>query len=240
MPGRKKPRRGAAQRKGLGVGAKVVAPRSPAGSKAKRTAVEEALGDLTSFLERCGAPGFIIGGIAVIAWGFGRSTLDIDAAVAVAPSESGSLLLRLRRAGFVARIPDARAFAEENLVILVRHARTGFDVDISLAQLDFEKEALGHLQHRPFGCVQIPVPRPTDLIVYKMIAARPRDLQDVEELLARGLAVDEPRVVKLLREFDSLLETDRAAEWRRLRARLQPTRRGLNRSVGSRAPRRRS
>ncbi|MHB8874510.1 MAG: DUF6036 family nucleotidyltransferase [Myxococcaceae bacterium] len=95
------------------------------------------------------------------------------------------------------------------------------DVDLSLAQLDFERDALRHTVRRKFGTVRIPVPRPTDLIVYKMIAARPRDLQDVEELLARGLDVDEQRVEQRLQEFDSLLDLDRANEWRRLLQRLR-------------------
>jgi hypothetical protein len=34
--------------------------------------------------------------------------------------------------------------------------------------------------------------------------------------MARRVAVDEPRVEALLRELDSLLDLDRAGEWRRL------------------------
>jgi len=193
----------------------------PGSRRAKCSATEEALAALTSFLSRCGAPASIIGGIAVIAWGFGRSTLDIDAAVAVPGSEAGALLAGLKSAGFVPRIPRAAAFARENYVLLLRHKRTGVDVDLSLAQLEFERVALRNAEIRRFGAVRIPVPRPTDLVVYKMIAARPRDLQDVEELLARGLAVDEQRVESLLRDFDSLLDLDRVGEWRRLLERLR-------------------
>lgn len=220
MPRRKEPRRGRAKGAGVSRGSRPVAKGSTGGSKAKESGTERALADLTAFLDECGAPASIIGGIAVIAWGFGRSTLDIDAAVAIPPSEVRSLAERFRKAGFVPRIPDATPFAEENLVLLLRHAETGMDVDISLAQLDFEREALAHTERRPFGRVLIPVPRPTDLIIYKMIAARPRDLQDVEELIARGLPVDRDRVARLLSEFDALLETDREIQWRRLLVRL--------------------
>jgi hypothetical protein len=53
-----------------------------------------------------------------------------------------------------------------------------------------------------------------------MIAGRLRDLQDVEELLARALVVNRAKIERLLREFDALLEIDRLDEWKRLLRRL--------------------
>ena len=221
MPSRKKPGRSKAKRTRRRGASRPLGPRRSSSSKTKASGFEQALTDLTAFFEAVGAPAAIIGGIAVIAWGFGRSTLDVDAAIAVPPSRARALLKKIAAAGFLARIPDAGAFAEKNLVLLLRHRKSGIDVDLSLAQLDFEHEALTHAQSRQFGMVTIQVPRPTDLVVYKMIASRPRDLQDVEELLARGLAIDPNRVERLLREFDALLELDRAGEWLRLLDRRQ-------------------
>jgi hypothetical protein len=64
------------------------------------------------------------------------------------------------------------------------------------------------------------VPHPTDLVVYKMVAARPKDLEDIEALVIGGADVDAARVEALLRDFDELLGSDRAGEWRALWGRL--------------------
>ncbi len=212
----KKPKRSPAKGKGRGRSAKSLGEGRSGLGKEKGSRFEQALTELTAFLDGCGAPAAVIGGIAVVAWGFGRSTLDIDVAIAFAPSRVASLLKRMEAAGFEARIPDAAAFARENLVLLMRHSQTGVDVDVSLAQLDFEKDALHHSEQRPFGSVLIRVPRATDLIIYKMLAARPRDIQDVEELVSLGLVIDTDRIERVLGEFDVDLGLDRANQWRRL------------------------
>ena len=62
----------------------------------------------------------------------------------------------------------------------------------------------------------IRVPRATDLIIYKMLAARPRDIQDVEELVSLGLVIDNDRIERVLGEFDVDLGLDRANQWRRV------------------------
>lgn len=176
---------------------------------------ERALADVTAVLGALDAPSAVIGGIAVIAWGFARFTGDIDCAIAASREEARALMTAFERQGFSARTDDAVAFAEENLVLLLRHVETQVDVDVSLAQLAFEGAALARAVERPFGVVQVRVPQVTDLLVYKLVAGRPKDLQDAEELLARH-EVDEARIEQLLREFDELLNTDRVADWRRL------------------------
>jgi hypothetical protein len=143
------------------TGTKLVRRSAGAGNKQER-----ALIDVTDVLEKLERPSAIIGGIAVIAWGFSRLTADIDCAIAAAGFESG---------GFEPRTKDAVAFAEQNLVLLMRHKETGVEVDASLAQLEFEGAALRAAVSRRFGRTSIRVPTVADLIIYKMVAGRPRD-----------------------------------------------------------------
>jgi hypothetical protein len=221
MASRTKPTRKKTPRSGKLAGARAVAPSHPRQPKkdSKLSSLESALRDLHAVLTKAKVPFAVIGGIAVIAWGFGRATLDIDAAIATPAVNIAAWLPRFASAGFVPRIAAAATFAERNFVLLLRHEPTGIDIDISFAQLEFELEALSNSQLRKFGAIKISVPHPTDLIVYK-IAGRPRDLQDTEELLARNLPIDHAKVERLLREFDALLEVDRLGEWQRLLRRL--------------------
>jgi len=65
MPTRKKPGRPKAKGARVGRGARPLAKSRPRGRKAQGSATEQALADLTSFLDASGAPASIIGGIAV-------------------------------------------------------------------------------------------------------------------------------------------------------------------------------
>lgn len=181
-------------------------------------AQERVLSALARVFKRLEQPAAVIGGVAVIAWGHARLTSDVDCAIASPPEEIGTILNEFEREGFSPRVEDAEAFARDNLVLLLQHDETGIGVDASLAQLGFEHAALRSSVLRPFGSVKVRVPQLTDLFIYKLVAGRPKDLQDVEELvaLAAEVEIDATRIEATLSEFDALLETNRLGEWQRL------------------------
>lgn len=113
--------------------------------------LEEALEALTKALTECGAPWAVIGGIAVIARGVRRFTTDIDAAVRGDVVTVDSLLPLLAKFSILPRIADAVAFAEANLVLLLRHQPTGVDLDVSFAWSAFEHVALATSTMASFG-----------------------------------------------------------------------------------------
>ncbi len=154
-----------------------------------------------------GPPGMIIGGMAVIALGFPRTTVDIDATVRATLDDLDSLVRRCESAGIEPRVAGAVDFAKVRRVLLMKHRDSGVEVDISLAALPFEEEAIAHRRMIDIGGLRMAIPRVDDLLVYKMVASRPQDLRDVEELLLRYVnAVDLPRVRRLIGEFSEVLE----------------------------------
>ncbi len=119
----------------------------------------------------------------MIAHGVPRYTADVDATVS-APGEPLERIFEVfvgRR--IVPRIDGALAFARERQVLLLRHEPSGVDLDVSLASLPFEVEAIRRSETRDYAGVTIRIPRPDDLVIYKLVAARPRDHEDVERLL---------------------------------------------------------
>jgi hypothetical protein len=136
--------------------------------KAAVQAVGAALSDLP-------VPGMLIGGIAVIARGVPRLTRDVDATVAGGAIGLTDMLDRLRAYDLSPRIEDAVEFAAVNQVLLLRHDPSGVDVDISIAWLPFELEAITASEPLELAGARIPVARAEDLIVYKAIAFRPQD-----------------------------------------------------------------
>ena len=113
------------------------------------------------------APAMIIGGIAVIARGAPRLTRDVDATVAGGTIELPALLDALRAYEVVPRIPDVMAFAAANQVVLLTHRPSGVDVDVSIAWLPFELEALAAAEHLVIAGAEVAVARAEDLIIYK-------------------------------------------------------------------------
>lgn len=125
----------------------------------------------------------IIGGIAVIARGVRRMTTDIDATVRGDQADVASLVRALAKKRIVPRIDNAERFASESLVLLLRHDPTGVEFDVSMAWTDFEHAAIAASSVAAFGVVKAPMARPEDLIVFKAIAGRPKDIEDAAALL---------------------------------------------------------
>jgi hypothetical protein len=187
------------------------------------SAILAALAALAEALTESGAPAMIIGGIAVIARGVPRQTVDVDATVWGDATSIEALVEVFRRHHIVPRITDAVAFAKERQVLLLRHSDTGTPIEVTLASLPFEREAIGRATRVDFGGVQVAVAVPEDLVVYKAVAWRDRDRADIERLLLlHGPTIHLDRVRSLVTEFaEALDEPHRVAEFDALVARVR-------------------
>lgn len=166
-----------------------------------------ALAALRDALAESGVPAMIIGGIAVIAHGVARQTIDIDATVWGASIRAEDLLPHLERHGIRPRIDDALTFARQQQVLLLRHDATGVPMEIAFSWLPFEKEAIDRADEIDFNGVVVRMARPEDLIIYKVAAWRGRDRDDIRRLLAiHRTAIDLTRVRALVAEICTALD----------------------------------
>jgi predicted nucleotidyltransferase len=137
----------------------------------------------------------VIGGIAVILNGVPRATRDVDATVDASSMPIEDVLEHFASFGIRGRISDVADFARVSQVLLLRHEGSGVDVDLSLAWLPFELEALEASSVVVRRGLRARIARPEDLIIYKSVAWRPQDQQDIERLLALHMAdIDLERV----------------------------------------------
>lgn len=178
----------------------------------------EALQAVADALASLRCPGMLIGGMAVIARGVPRLTRDVDATVAGGELGARRLVDEFAKHDLVPRIADAVAFAESRQVLLLRHQASGVDVDVSLAWLPFELEAIAAAERIDLGGVVIPVARAEDLIIYKAVAFRPVDQQDIERLLTlHRKQVDLARIRRTIQEFaEAIDEPERLAAFDRI------------------------
>ena len=178
----------------------------------------DALRALCEGLAALGAPWTLLGGAAVISLGVPRYTSDIDATLLGGGRDLEETLRGLGRHGIVPRIDDAVGFAGESHVLLLIHEPSQVPIDLSLAWLPFEEDAISASRPVRFGPLSVPVPRPEDLVIYKLIASRPRDLEDAERLLLLHAAtIDLARVRSILEEVcDALEDSSRLDAWDQL------------------------
>lgn len=167
----------------------------------------DALAALAAALDEAGAPSMLIGGVAVIVRGVPRQTVDIDATIWAEGLDAEALVGLLARHHIEPRIADALAFARQHQVLLLRHQPSGTPLEVSLAWLDFEREALERATFEDVGGVHLRVATAEDLIVFKAVAWRDRDRADIERLVAaHPEELDLARIRRLVQEFSEALE----------------------------------
>jgi hypothetical protein len=143
----------------------------------------------------------IIGGVAASFLGRPRLTQDIDAVAMIPESDWSNTIPKAARFGIVPRIEGALEFARRSRVLLLRHTQSGIDIDVAFGGLQFEQAAIDRSQVHDIAGLRVRLPRVEDLIVMKAVARRPKDMQDIEGLLAAHAELDLGEVRRWVREF---------------------------------------
>ena len=183
------------------------APRKTVPDLGSRAPLLAVLEDLMSWLASERVRGVVVGGIAVSLLTRPRFTRDANAVIWLRETLWDEFLEAGVAFGFEPRRPDALSFARDARVLLLRHAPSGIDMDISLGSLDFEEEIIDTAVIVDVDGLRIPVPRPENLIVMKSVARRPRDLADIEALVDTHPDLDREEVRLKVREFASMLDS---------------------------------
>jgi predicted nucleotidyltransferase len=180
--------------------------------------IRRTLADLTKALQRIDSPSMLIGGIAVIAHGVARQTIDVDATILATHLDASQVLEVLAGSSIRPRIADVLEFAARSQVLLLVHEKTQVTLEISFAFTSFEQDALERAVVVDFAGLRIPVAVPEDLVIYKALAWRDRDRYDIEQLLTlHGDRMDLERVRAFVHEFAQILDTpERISEFDRL------------------------
>ncbi|MCA9935680.1 MAG: nucleotidyltransferase [Ardenticatenaceae bacterium] len=161
---------------------------------------------LQSLIEQFNNQGIIIGGVAASILGKPRLTADADAMLLLSVEDVAELLTAAQEKGLSPRLPDVEAFARRSRVVLLRHEKSGIDVDISLGLLPFEIEAVERSQEYDIGSFQVRLPAPEDLIILKAVAHRPKDMLDIEAVIAVQDELDFGRIRFWVQQFAEALE----------------------------------
>ncbi|MEW5766175.1 MAG: nucleotidyl transferase AbiEii/AbiGii toxin family protein [bacterium] len=159
-----------------------------------------------NFFDSAGIQYVFIGGIALQWWGEPRFTRDVDVTILVDLGKEEVVIKKILSA-FPPRIPDALGFALKNRVCLVS-TKDGYEIDISLGIPGYEEEVMKRAVE--FNVDKRHIVRicsAEDLIIHKVVAGRPQDLNDIEGIILRqGKRLDIKYIRKWLKAFADILE----------------------------------
>lgn len=169
-------------------------------------ALIEAAVEIQAVLSAGGIRSCVIGGLAVQRWGEPRATQDVDFSV-LAPIGEEQRPLDLLLAAFTPRRADARPFALANRVLLIQSTNK-VAVDVGLAASPFEVEVLDRSSAWDFAeGVTVVTCSAEDLVIYKLVASRARDVADIEGIVRRqGAGLDVERIRRYGALFAELKE----------------------------------
>ena len=155
------------------------------------TAPADLLAALAEAIAAVGARWYLFGAQAALIWGRPRLTADVDVTVRLDPEEPDALVRALAQRGFRLRVESGDDFVRRTRVLPFVFEPNGLPVDVVLAGPGLEELFLSRVVPVRVGSVTVPVISPEDLIVTKILAGRPKDVEDVRGiLLERGGQLD--------------------------------------------------
>lgn len=153
-------------------------------------------------LEAKRIPFMLIGGQAVLLHGEPRLTQDVDVTMGVGPDRIPDLLGVCEALGLLPFPDDPAAFAWETFVLPAADPVTGVRVDLIFSTTPYEAQAIERAVLVDVGSREVPFATAEDLLLHKLFAGRPRDLEDAAGVVRRkGPDLDWEYLARWAREF---------------------------------------
>jgi hypothetical protein len=180
--------------------------------------LKQTLSEIANFLEQCEVPFAVIGGIAVAVRGESRFTADVDLVLGIDLDQARELLANVEESPFRPLFTDAQEVLETSFLLPLRHKESGIKVDLAIGMSGFEQQVIARSTDVPIASRTIPVASAEDLIVMKLLAGRPRDIEDIDGIVAaHGDRIDWDYLLQVGEALSEAIDQDIASEIRQLR-----------------------
>lgn len=101
---------------------------------------------------------------------------------------------------------DPEPFVTETMVLPCEDRASGMQVDFIFSFSDYEHQAIDRAVDVEVRGAKVRFISVEDLIVFKMIAGRPRDLEDVRQVALKNPHLDADYVRRWLQDFEAVVE----------------------------------
>lgn len=147
--------------------------------------IERLLARLAKALAAQRIPYMIIGGQAVLFYGYPRLTQDVDLTLGVDPEAVPAILAVCRKAQLTPLVKDPHAFVRATHVLPAQDRASRLRVDLVFSNTPYEHQAIRRARRVRVGRATVSIASLEDLIIHKLVAGRPVDVEDVRVLMTR-------------------------------------------------------
>ncbi|MDD2774186.1 MAG: nucleotidyltransferase [Elusimicrobiales bacterium] len=170
--------------------------------------VQELLAKLATELDARKIPYMVIGGQAVLLHGEPRLTKDIDITLGVDTDKSADILTLAADLGFRLLAENSEEFIQSTMVLPVEERTTGIRVDLIFSYSPYERQAITRAKQVTIAGAALRFISAEDLLIHKIVAGRPRDLEDAKGILLKNKNLDEDYILHWLKDFSASLDKD--------------------------------
>lgn len=167
---------------------------------------EKILSQIGVSLNKHNLPYMVVGGQAVLFYGEPRLTRDIDITLGVDVDHLRDVLAVVQELNLKPLPKEIESFVRQTMVLPALDEHTGIRVDFIFSSTPYETGAIKRAKRVKIMGQEVNLASPEDLIIHKIFAGRPRDIEDVRSVLLKNRDVDIQYIREWLKEFDESSE----------------------------------
>lgn len=150
----------------------------------------------------------IIGGQAVLVYGEPRLTKDIDITIGLDPAEKGRIIEFVKSNDLSILVQNIEQFIDETFVLPCDSKKHKLRVDFILSNSEYEMRAFKRVNEIEIDGYKVKFASVEDLIIHKIIAGRPRDIEDIKVIVLKNKNIDVDYIRSSLKSFEIMLALD--------------------------------
>lgn len=169
---------------------------------------EEVICSISLELQSRRIPYMLIGGQAVLLYGEPRLTRDIDITLGVDVDKLQDIISLADKLMLKILPEDVEKFVRQTMVLPLLHEKTGIRVDFIFSFSPYERQAIERAKKVRLMDQDVCFAAPEDVVIHKILAGRPRDMEDVAGILQRMPDMNFTYMRDWISNFSAALEND--------------------------------
>lgn len=158
----------------------------------------------------------VIGGLAVLIYGEPRLTKDIEITMGAGIERLKEVQDLVESIGWKVLPSVPIEFVQKTMVLPCLDSNSGVRSDLIFSFSPYEHQAMERVHRITFLGKEVCFASPEDLVIHKVVAGRPRDLEDIRSIQIKNPSIDRNYIEKWLLEFEKTLDMPLLTKWKKL------------------------